>query len=135
MKGIDTSALLEILEGSKEARQELKRLRGTELASTEANLLELACLAARAPGRTRLARLAALPRLRRRLTVLPLDARAVDEAARHLAQDPTGMSPLLAASLGALEAAGCDELLTTNPSEIGGRWRFKVRRFGRAVRE
>ncbi len=130
MKGFDTWALLEILEGSPAARKELRRLRGEELATTEACFLELGYLAARGGSNSQLARRTALARLRRRLTVLPLDARAIEEAARHLTGPAGALPPAVLGSLGAFEAAGCDELLTSSPAELRGRWRFKVRRFG-----
>src|SRR5208282_3428444 len=48
--------------------------------TTEANLLELAYLAASAPARLRGERLTALTRLRQRITVLPIDSRGLEEA-------------------------------------------------------
>src|SRR5208283_1659005 len=84
MKGLDTSVLLALLEGERGTRDLLKQLRGVELATTEANLLELSYLAARGPPRTQVARRRAVDRLRRKLTVLPIDNRAVEQAGRRL---------------------------------------------------
>ncbi len=135
MKGLDTWALLEVLEGTPAARRELKRLRGEELATTEGAMLELSVLASRGGARLTASRQAALAKLRRRLTVLPIEARAVEEASRRIGRDTSGVPLLLQASLGAFEAAGCDELLTTVPEEIRGRWRFKVRKFASSGHE
>ncbi len=134
MKGLDTSALLEILEGTPSARKELRRLRGEELATTEANLVELGYLSARGTKQAQRARQEALGRLRRRVTVLPLDAKGVDQAVRRLAGDVLELPPLLLASLGALEAAGCEELLTSETGAIRGKWSFRVRKFGGSAR-
>jgi predicted nucleic acid-binding protein len=127
MKALDTAALLTLLEGAPATRAQLARLRGSELATTEANLLELSWLAASAPPRARSSRLAAIARLRRRLTVLPIDARGAEEAQRRLARSGTAMSPLVVAMLGALEAYGCEELLTDDPAQFQGTWRFRIR--------
>lgn len=133
MKAFDTSILLALLEGDHGARDLTRKLKGTEIATTEANLLELAHLAGRGPPRSRPRRREALDRLRRKLTVLPIDHRAVLEAERRVTKDAPTISPIVAGMLGALETAGCDELFTTDPQECGGRWRFKVTRFARRV--
>jgi len=127
MKALDTPILLALLQGSPRVRDQLRRLRGTELATTEANLLELAYLAASAPARLRGERLTALTRLRQRITVLPIDSRGLEEAIRRIAGAPS-RSPLVTAMLGALEAYGCEELLTDRPDQFGGPWRFKLRK-------
>jgi predicted nucleic acid-binding protein len=49
MKALDTPVLLAILEGVPAARDLLRRLKGSELATTEANLLELTLLASAGP--------------------------------------------------------------------------------------
>ncbi len=131
MKALDTSVILALLEGDRSAKDLLRRLRGVEVATTEANLLELAYLASRGSARTRAHRRETLDRLRRKLTVLPIDQRAVSEAERCVLKGDHPSSPLLAGMLGALETAGCDELYTTDPQECGGRWRFQVTRFTR----
>jgi predicted nucleic acid-binding protein len=127
MRALDTGILLGLLEGSARARELLRKLRGSELATTEANLLELAYLAAATPPRGRAARLNALEKLRQRLTVLPLDARAVRESTSGIIRQPERLAPTVAAMLGALEAAGCEELYTDDPRAIAGDWGFKVK--------
>ena len=128
MKALDTSVLLAILEGEPGSRSLLKRLQGTEVATTEANLLELAILAARGPERDRRARRDALARLRHRVTVLPIEARGVDAAAIHLGRTKDCSNPSVLAMLGTLEAVGCEELLTLDPPVDYGKWRLKITR-------
>jgi predicted nucleic acid-binding protein len=127
LKALDTGVLLGLLEGSARAREQLRRLRGSELATTEANLLELAYLAAGAPPKARATRLATLEKLRQRLTVLPVDARSIREVSPRIARGSERLAPTVAAMLGALHAAGCEELLTDDPKAVAGEWRFKVR--------
>jgi hypothetical protein len=128
MKALDTPVLLGLLEGNASVREQLRRLRGMELATTEANLLELAYLAGRGTRRARVERLAALSRLRRRITVLPIDSRAIEAASRRVSLDEPSPAPQVLAMLGALEANGCDELLTAETFAPAGKWRFRVRR-------
>jgi predicted nucleic acid-binding protein len=132
MKAFDSSALLALLEGDRAILDLTKRLRGVEIVSTEANLLELEYLAARGPTRLRRRRTEALGRVRRKLTVLPIDSRAVEHAARHLAQGAEKLPALTAAMLGALEGAGCEELFTYEPDLTAGPWRLKVTRIRRS---
>ena len=127
MKAVDTGVLLALLEGSPKAREQLRRLRGTEVATTEANLLELGAIAAASPGRTRTNRLEVLERLRQRLTVLPVDARSSREASRLAGRAGDQLTPHVLGMLGALEAAGCQELLTDDAALRGGAWSFRVR--------
>jgi predicted nucleic acid-binding protein len=127
MKAIDTGVLLALLEGSPRAREQVRKLRGIEVATTEANLLELAYLASAAPPKARAGRLAVLDRLRQRLTVLPIDARSVREASPRVSRGPERIPPMVALMMGALEAAGCDELLTDDSRTIVGDWSVKVR--------
>lgn len=129
MKGLDTGALLEILEGAAGARKAVKKLRGEELATTELNLLELSVLAGKGAPRGRAERFAAIGRLRRRLTVLPIDGRAIDLAARQVTGGAGALPVSTLAALLAFEAAGCETLLTSDPSSIGGRWSFETRKF------
>lgn len=131
MKALDTSVLLALLEGDRAARDLLRKLRGTEIATTEVNMLELAYLAGRASPRSRSHRRDAVDRLRRKLTVLPIDQRAVLEAERRVVKGEGPSSTGVAGMLGALETAGCEELFTSDPQECVGRWRFKVTRFTR----
>jgi len=127
VKALDTPVLLRLLQGGGHVREQLRRLRGSELATTEANFLELLCLVASSPSKQRAERLNALRRLRQRLTVLPLDARGTEAAGKRLQGFP-GITPLVTAMLGALEAYGCEELLTDRPEQFRGSWRFKVRK-------
>ena len=127
MKALDTGVLLGLLEGSPKVRELLRKLRGSELATTEANLLELAYLAGVAQGKTRGARMAALERLRQRLTIVPIDRRAVHEATAQISKGSGRLAPTVAAMLGALEGAGAEELLTDDPKAIAGDWTFRVR--------
>lgn len=130
MKGLDTSALLGLLHGDRGIRDLLKRLRHIELATTEANLLELAWIASRSPAHAR-RRKDALERLRQKITVLPIDSRAVERASRQMVRGAPTPPPLLLAMLGALDAAGCDELYTRDTVRDLGKWRFKVTRIAR----
>ncbi len=126
MKALDTPVLLALLEGDPRVRQALKRTRGEELAATEVNLLELTLIASQGGGRSRAARLAALSRLRRRITVLPIDSKAGEGALRWAAGAAGSLSPSTLAMCTTLEANGCEELLTEDPRQIPGRWGFRV---------
>lgn len=131
MKALDTSVLLAILEGNPAARNLVRRLKGIELATSEINLTELAVVAIIQGERRRAARLASLDRLRRTLTVLPIEAAGTREAIAHAggggASGPASAAML--ASLGAFEAAACDEMFTSDPAAIRGKWHFKVTKF------
>jgi len=131
MKALDTSVLLALLEGDRSARELVRKLRDVEIATTEVNFLELAYLANRGTVKARNRRRESLGRLRRKLTVLPIDSRAVAEAEHAVMREEAPSSPSVTAMLGALEAAGCDELFTSDPAECHGRWRFQVSRFNR----
>jgi PIN domain len=127
MKALDTTILLGLLQGNPAVRDQLRRFRGAELATTEANLIELAWLAGSAPRKVRAARLAALGRLRQRLTVLPIDARASEEVAKRAGRGLPPSTGLLG-MLGALESCGCEELYTDRPDLLGTGWSFEVRK-------
>ncbi len=129
MKALDSSILLGLLDGDGAVKDLLRRLRDVELATTEANLLELSIVAARAPSHAR-RRLETLERLRRNLTVLPIDARGIDRAAQQLTRG-SRPPPLVLAMLGTLESAGCDELFTRENAKDWGKWRLKVTQLGR----
>ncbi|HTT46133.1 MAG TPA: PIN domain-containing protein [Thermoplasmata archaeon] len=131
MKALDTSVLLALLEGDQSARELVRKLRDVEIVTTEANFLELAYVAARGSARIRGRRREALGRLRRKLTVLSIDPRAVAEAEGRVLRGDAPSSPLVSGMLGAFEAAGCDELFTSDPQDCRGRWRFRVTRFTR----
>ena len=102
-----------------------------EVATTEANLLELGYLAARGSAPQRLARRAALSRLRRKLTVLALDSKSVEEATGRLAKGASAFPTLGLAMLSILETNGCEELLTTEKIPVAGKWRFKISRISK----
>ena len=127
MKALDTGLLLGLLEGSAKARELVRRLRGVELATTEANLLELAYFVPSVSRRSRSAGLAALERLRQRLTVLPLDGRSISTASQRIHGHAEKVAPTVAAMMGALAAAGCEELLTDDPRSIVGDWGVRVK--------
>jgi len=126
MKALDTSVLLALLEGEPGARDLLKKLHGVEVATTEANLLELAYLAARGPERHRRARREAVARLRRKITVLPIDGHAVESASDHFGKGGEALALLAAAMMGALESNGCEELLTLDSPVPIGKWKVRV---------
>ena len=126
MKGVDTSVLLALLDGERPARELIARQRGVEIATTELNLLELYYLASRGPSRSRAGRRASLERLRRKLTVLPVDARAIGQAARRLGKGGEKAAPVILAMLGAFEANGCEELFTHEVGLDAGSWSFKI---------
>jgi predicted nucleic acid-binding protein len=126
VKGVDAGVLADLLGGARVVRPLLKHLRGVEVATTELSLLELGVQARRASARSRSARQAALDRLRRKLTVLPIDARSVVEATRRANGSDHGDDLLRLAEWGALEAYGCDELFTRSRRAPKGVWRFKV---------
>jgi hypothetical protein len=130
MKAFDTAVLLSVLGGDASAKALLRRLRGVEIATTESNMIELGIVCIAGSERHRLARIGTLDRLRRKLTVLPIDAAGVREATLRLGSRRAGSSSArLLEGLGALEAYGCDELFTDDPGAIGGKWRFKVTRY------
>jgi len=112
VKGLDTPILVGILRDAPPTRPLLKELRGEELATTEVNLYELCLLAAQGPKGARPARLTAVQRLRRRMTVLPVTATAVEEAAR-LSMSTPGHRPYEPLIWATAKAAGCDLWITT----------------------
>ncbi len=123
MKAIDTPVLVELLRGRPTARSLLKHLQGEELATTEINLFELEAIACAGPRKGRDNRRAALERLRHKLTVLPIDARAVSAAAALSMGRLETVSSSEWLMLGAASASGCSEWLTTNsarpPKDLG----------------
>ncbi len=129
MKALDTSVLLALLHGHPSVKALVKSLSGEELATTEANLLELSAIAAHGAKTARAERMRGLERLRRRITVLPIDGQGGLLAASHLAGEESPSRLLVWAMYGALEAHGCTELITDVKTSLpGGHWRFKVRR-------
>ena len=126
MKALDTGVLLALLEGSAKARDVVRKLRGVELATTEVNLVELGYLAG-GSRRVTATRLNALEKLRHRLTVLPIDSRGAREAIAIVSAARRPLAPSVAVMVGALRAAGCEELITDDagslPTEAGLRVR------------
>jgi len=129
MKALDTPLLLELLRGRPGAKRLLPHLQGEELATTELNLYELEVIARSEGGRSREQRRATLAKLRRRLTVLPIDERAVRAGlgrdSAKVGRDP----PSVALMLGAAEAGGCEEWLTTphgRPLGTGGKLAIRI---------
>lgn len=122
MKALDTPALLEILRGRPGAKSLLRAVAGSELATTEVNLLELEAIARQEAARGSASRLGALERLRHRLTVLPIDERAT-RAAAALARTGLGTTPLAHWLMwGAVESSGCSEWITSRaraPPSLG----------------
>lgn len=130
MKALDSWVLLGILEGESFAKGLFTQLRGVEVATTEVSLLELSLLADVGSAKGRSARRAIIERLRRKLTVLPIDARATAEAARRGSVKLRGEELLRLLEWGALEAYGCDELFTRSRILPPGKWRFKIHKVG-----
>lgn len=113
MKALDTPALLALLEGRREATWILGEVAGGEVCTTEVNMFELeaAVLSDRRSERSR--RLAALQRLRQRITVLPLDEKGASAAARVLSAGGSPAPSLSALVLGIAASHGAVEVLTT----------------------
>jgi predicted nucleic acid-binding protein len=130
MKGLDTGALAGVLQGEAFAKELMRDLRGREVATTELTMMELLLMANRGPSRGRAAHRAAVERLRRKISVLPIDARAVAEAAHRGRGNVRGPELLRLAEWGALEAYGCDQLFARSDVVPRGAWRFKVTRVG-----
>lgn len=119
MKVLDTPLLLDLLRGRTDVRTLLGQAKGEELATTELNLYELEVLARSGPRAGRDRRLAALQRLRRKLTVLPIDERACQTAAIAQAAHPRGGSSVEWLMLGAAKSAGASAWWTV-PKEAPG---------------
>jgi predicted nucleic acid-binding protein len=123
MKALDTPVLLELLRGRATLGPVLKSLEGEELATTEINVFELEAIARAGPRHGRELRRAAIDRLRRKLTILPIDARAVQAAAAMSVGRLHGASPAEWLMLGAAGASGCSEWVTTSatryPRDLG----------------
>lgn len=127
MKGLDTPILLGILDGSPSVRTVLRGLSGEELATTELNMVELALIASHGGPRGRRERLQALERLRRRLTVLPIDRRATELLAQKAVEGKSAAEMHLNTIMATFEAAGCSHVLTDHrPPGSGAGWKLKV---------
>lgn len=126
MKGLDTPVLLGILDGSSSIRALLRTLAGEELATTELNMAELAAIAGQGSARGRRERLQALERLRRRITVLPIDRRAVEQLSQRAPEARSAAEVQMHAMLAAFEAAGCSHILTDGKTPLArGPWKLK----------
>ncbi len=128
MKGLDSSAILALLHGDRAIERTLRSWAGEEIATSELCLIELTAMLLGKPPRIRASRLEALARLRRRLSVLPVDHRVQAILAARSGAVTTPGALQMATILATLEAAGCDEVLTVGrtPSPIG-RWKLRVR--------
>jgi predicted nucleic acid-binding protein len=119
MKGLDTPVLLGLLRGESRVTSLLRKWEAEELCTTTINLFELETLAraGRVPGRER--RLASLERLRRKLTILPVDEKSAKVAAQEAAkaEGSTASAPNWLI-LGALLTAGCSEWITTREARF-----------------
>lgn len=119
LRGLDTPVLLALLRGEGRVSSYLRKWEAEELCTTVVNLFELETIARadRSPGRER--RLAALERLRRKLTVLPVDERSARLGAQEAAKgDPASAPPGTWLILGALIAAGCSEWISTREARF-----------------
>jgi predicted nucleic acid-binding protein len=116
MKALDTPILLRLLRGEPGVRALIRSLGGEELATTEWNMLELEMLANAdsSPGRER--RRGALEKLRRRVTVVPVDERAIRSIAAGRARARTPGEMISLGIMGALESRGCSVLYTSRSS-------------------
>jgi predicted nucleic acid-binding protein len=118
MKALDTPLLLDMLRGRAGAWRFLEKHRSEELATTEINLFELEALARAGSTTGREHRLAAVASLRRKITVLPIDDRAVAAAGRLSAGRATQALPTDWLMLGAAEAAGCSSWVTASGTRL-----------------
>jgi predicted nucleic acid-binding protein len=113
MKGLDTPVLLALLEGAPKSRALVRALAGEELATTEVNLFEIELLGRREKGPGKERRAQAVDRLRRKLTILPIDEESTRRAAT-IAASARGAAPEGTwLCVGAAEAHGCSEWITT----------------------
>ncbi len=118
MKGLDTPVLLALLAGRASARALFEGKAEEELCTTEINLFELEAIARASPSGGRARRLAALERLRHRITVLPLDDRGAKAAALLASTNPAGVSSTGCLVAGCFLANGASELVTTEGAGI-----------------
>jgi predicted nucleic acid-binding protein len=127
VKGLDTPILLGILNGSPSVRPLLRSLSGEELATTELNMIELSAIAGHGGVRGRKERLQALERLRRRMTVLPIDRRVTELLSQRAPETRTAADLHLNMIMAAFEAAGCSHVLTDSRTPTShAPWKVKV---------
>jgi predicted nucleic acid-binding protein len=113
MKVLDTPLLLDLLRGRVSVRTLAEHAKGEELATTELNLFELEVMARIGPKVGRDRRLAAVQRLRRKLTILPIDERACQLGAAAQASHVRAASALECLMLGSARAAGASAWWTS----------------------
>ncbi len=118
MKAVDTPLLLALLEGRPEAEGLLEGLSGEEICTSEVNLFELEAIARASPAAGRRRRLTALERLRHKVTVLPIDERSCRAAATLASTNRLALPGATWLVLGAFEANGASEVLTTEASSL-----------------
>lgn len=127
MKGLDTPVLLALLRGEPRIAPLIRKLSGEEVCTTTVNVFELEMIALgdRGPGRDR--RGAALDRLLRKVTVLPVDERSAKISAQEASKGgaPPG-SPASWLVLGALIAGGCSEWITVREARFPNSSTVKV---------
>ena len=127
MKGLDTPVLLGLLHCSRPTAELLRTLEGEELVTTELNLAELTTIVGRGGPRRRKEHLPALERLRRRLTVLPVDRKAIELLGLRAPQIRTAAELHTGLLMATFEAAGCAQVLTASGSRLGGTpWKVKI---------
>ncbi len=126
MKGLDSPVLIALLRGDSAVRPLLDSISRDEVGTTEWDLLEVerAARADPSPGRQR--RLLSVERLRRAVTVLPLDERAARLASPRVTAKDGTIQLATIWKLAALEAAGADEWYTVR-GRASGRPRGRVK--------
>lgn len=121
MKALDTPVLIDLLCGSTGPRALIGAWKDQEVATTEINLFELELLAESAGRKGLGPRLAALERLRRRLTVLPVDNRALTASRSLREAGAQRLAPSARLIVSVLLANGCSEWHTTRTVSAPGR--------------
>ncbi len=131
MKGLDTPVLIKLLRGDPKVVAHLKKVRAEELCTTAINLFELEMVARNGPRNGREKRLAAVERLRRKLTVLAVDEGASRAAAlASSTASGSSWSGLTALIVGALLSGGCKEWWTVREANFPTLASLKVTIFG-----
>jgi predicted nucleic acid-binding protein len=119
VKGLDTPVLLGLLRGDPKVNALLRKWEGEELCTTSLNLFEVETIARRDRSAGRERRLASIERLRRKLTILPVDERAAQLAAIEASRtDQNGSASPSWLILGALLGGGCSEWATVREANF-----------------
>jgi predicted nucleic acid-binding protein len=113
MRALDTPLLLDLLRGSPAARRMIRSLGPGDFATTEINLWELTARAYEEGPRGLQARLAAVERLRRKLTVLAVDRASTEAFGRLRPKASRGRATLTDLVAATLLAHGVTEWVTT----------------------